>query len=621
MRNSGLLFILWIVLQFLNNQVQAKAQAPDLMILKSSYHFKISSSSQAESEENYKMLIKNKEGLMKSQLVFYYDRFKKIQSISIVVKELNGQSSKKIHLSDFADYSAFNEDGLYTDDRMKYYDFTEFSFPFIVEVSIIQKYNGFLHVPSFYAVSEYGVSSQNINCTIEYPKDYNLKWMQFGEGIQHKTDSNNFKCFLRFHLDSFLNISKENFAPDFKDLVPHVEFNLPYFKYDKSEGDLSSWTSYGTWLSSLLESLNTNLSEDTKTEMLRIKSLQLSKKEKAELVYKWFQKKTRYISVQIGIGGYKPSSPNLVDAFGYGDCKALVYYYITLLKYADIDAFYCVTKSSNEGENIPSLNNPNFTYFNHVIAAIPLQNDTIFVECTNHKIPFGFIPSSWSGKPFLLVNGNQSNLSKISIEGDNEIQFKMVYHVSKNLNMRISKQTTSFGNQLRSKIWEVLEPKEDLIKELSLYYLSNNKKLENFDSELETNYQFIKSKTDLTCGIKPKSDGRIILNLLEDKWMSFLDWDTSRLYEGVFNTSYQFTDTILFQFDTLIKDVVLPSNFNQSNMLFTYSVNIVSQQDKVWVYRKFQLNPAKLSLAEMKDLAVKKEEFIKYESSKFAFRF
>ena len=44
--------------------------------------------------------------------------------------------------------------------------------------------------------------------------------------------------------------------------------------------------------------------------------------EKAKIVYKFVQDKTRYISVQIGIGGWEPIAANQVDKVGYETVKA-----------------------------------------------------------------------------------------------------------------------------------------------------------------------------------------------------------------------------------------------------------------------------------------------------------
>ena len=74
--------------------------------------------------------------------------------------------------------------------------------------------------------------------------------------------------------------------------------------------------------------------------------------EKAKKIYQFVQDKTRYISVQVGIGGWKPFNTSEVDKLGYGDCKALTNYTMSLLKAAGVTSNYCVVYG---GDDIMSL--------------------------------------------------------------------------------------------------------------------------------------------------------------------------------------------------------------------------------------------------------------------------
>jgi hypothetical protein len=47
---------------------------------------------------------------------------------------------------------------------------------------------------------------------------------------------------------------------------------------------------------------------------------------KAKLIYDYVQQKSRYVSIQVGIGGWKPMDASDVDRLGYGDCKGLTNY-------------------------------------------------------------------------------------------------------------------------------------------------------------------------------------------------------------------------------------------------------------------------------------------------------
>src|SRR5690606_35617022 len=98
-------------------------------------------------------------------------------------------------------------------------------------------------------------------------------------------------------------------------------------------------------------------------------------KQKAQKICEYVQKKTRYISVQIGIGGFQPMPADDVDRLSYGDCKALTNYMLTLLKSVGINSYYAVVQAGSlKKYAIPDFASMN--QFNHVILCIPFANDT-----------------------------------------------------------------------------------------------------------------------------------------------------------------------------------------------------------------------------------------------------
>src|SRR5690606_19691165 len=109
-------------------------------------------------------------------------------------------------------------------------------------------------------------------------------------------------------------------------------------------------------------------------------------KEKAKKIYEFMQAKTRYISVQIGIGGYQPYSAEEVDRLGYGDCKGLTNYMQSLLRVAGIESYYSIVYAGAFKRDII----PDFTSMqgNHVILCLPFKNDTTWLECTDKFSPF-----------------------------------------------------------------------------------------------------------------------------------------------------------------------------------------------------------------------------------------
>ena len=90
------------------------------------------------------------------------------------------------------------------------------------------------------------------------------------------------------------------------------------------------------------------------------------------------------------LGGLQPFDAKTVFETGCGDCKALSNYMFSLLKLIGVRSYPAIVSSGTYIEPI-FLEFPNFQQFDHAILCVPHLKDTIWLECTNQKIPFGFL--------------------------------------------------------------------------------------------------------------------------------------------------------------------------------------------------------------------------------------
>src|SRR5690606_26559586 len=170
---------------------------------------------------------------------------------------------------------------------------------------------------------------------------------------------------------------------------------------DGVRGVVNSWDDFGVWYhKSFLEYLD-ELPKETVSKMKSLTQNAKTNIEKAKIIFDYVQNNTRYISVQVGVGGWQPFPAKEVDKLGYGDCKALTNYTKALLNCVGVEAYYTVIYASNSitdiDENIISLQG------NHVILTLPTKEGMIFLESTSQKIPFGYLGTSADNRQALMI--------------------------------------------------------------------------------------------------------------------------------------------------------------------------------------------------------------------------
>jgi hypothetical protein len=177
---------------------------------------------------------------------------------------------------------------------------------------------------------------------------------------------------------------------------------------------MSSWSQVGRWIADLNRGRN-DLPGITRKKIRELTSACSTTEEKARIVYRYMQQHTRYVSVQLGIGGYQPYPASYVDEKGYGDCKALCNYTCALMEAAGVDARYVLVRAGTTAGDI--LTGFPSNQFNHVVVSIPGPQDTLWLECTSHTQPFGFPGSFTADRHALMICGDSGALVHTPVYG------------------------------------------------------------------------------------------------------------------------------------------------------------------------------------------------------------
>ncbi|MFC0604111.1 DUF3857 domain-containing protein [Winogradskyella pulchriflava] len=349
-----------------------------------------------------------------------YDDNTKIQDIEARVFDEMGDEIKKIKERDFIDVSAVSDFSIYEDNRVKYLKYTPINYPYTVEYTseVVHKNTAFF--PEWKPIDDYYVSVQHSEYEIINTA-----------GISIKSKKANFDDFNiqevsehHFIAENINGVKYEAYTPELKSLLPRYRVALKTFSMVGVEGVNNNWNEFGKWMYDKLLTGTDNIPEERIAEVKQLTAGVDDKIERAKIIYKYMQDKTRYISIQVGIGGWKPMMADDVDKLGYADCKGLTNYTKALLEAVDVPSFYTVVYGGN---GIRSIDNE-FSAIegNHVILCVPNEDENIFLECTSQTNPFGFIAGFTDDRDVLLVKPEGGEIVHTKVyEADDSVQKTM----------------------------------------------------------------------------------------------------------------------------------------------------------------------------------------------------
>ncbi len=445
----------------------------------------------------------NKLGDSKALMYQHYDNTTKITKLSTVIYDAFGSQVKKYPKSKFLDVSAVGGGTLYSDSRVKYLDYTPVSYPYTIVFDSEYKTSTTGSLPSWYPINSYSVSVEKSQYKLINPKHIgiNTKEKNFSGYSIENTESDNE---LYSVIENQPAIKYEASSVSFSNIMPILMVVSKDFQTDGVKGSYSNWKELGMWMNEKILSGTTNLDEATKLKVLSLVEGVDDPIEKAKIVYKFMQDKTRYISVQVGIGGIQPIAANLVDKVSYGDCKGLTNYTKALLAVVGVKSNY-VHVEAGRGDQVSFEKEFASLYQgNHVILNIPNDGNDIWLECTSQTIPFGFLGDFTDDRNVLVMTPeggvikrtpaykNETNLqeltSKIQLEANGSLTGSL---------SRVSK-----GIQYDDKSGYETLSEEDLIKKYKSSIWSYNNNLEIASVDLTNDKENIVFKEDLKVSIK-----------------------------------------------------------------------------------------------------------------------
>lgn len=342
----------------------------------------------------------------KNRLFFaeYEDKFRSLEDVTIRVFDASGSVVKKYVKKDMTSINA--GDGLVTDSKYFYLTIPAASYPITVEYNFEIKYSGSLNYPD-YDVQQPKQAVQNSNFTVIVPTDLDIRYKEKNISLPPAIRTEGSKKIYTWTVNDMPALIYEEGSVSSESMYPKIILSPNKFEMDGYEGDMSSWEKFGEWYGSLAKQ-SIDLPEQRKQFFKTLVKDAASDKEKTAIIYKYLQQNFRYVSIQLGIGGFKPFQASSTDKTKYGDCKALSNYTQACLDAVGIKSYQGLINARYNKEPV----DPSFPHneFNHVILCVPIQNDSIWLECTSNTNEFGVLGSFTENRNALLITENGGKL-------------------------------------------------------------------------------------------------------------------------------------------------------------------------------------------------------------------
>ena len=535
--------------------------------------------------------ILKKSGGKHAKLYVNYDKFDRINYIEGRIYDKFGKLIRKLKKNDIKDISKYDGFSLYTDNRLKFIGKPVLTPPYTVEYEYEKKIKGLYGVPGWYPVLNENIAVENAYFSIQYPNTVRVHTKKINcEDViidNLYLDADNLKT---YHLKNYKAIKTETFNNNYYNYMPIVKHRLSDFILDGYKGNSDSWENLGAWKNKLLNGKD-EIPEKTHIEIINLIKAIKTDKEKAKLIYEYIQSKTRYVSIQEGIGGLQPFSAETVDKTGYGDCKALSNYTMSLLKLAGIKSHYTSVYAGNDYPDIfkdfPSHQS------NHIILCVPIENDTIWLECTSQTAPFGYIGTFTDDRDVLIIDS----------DGKGKLAHTTVYPEEVNTQFRYAEidldETGSLKSEVKTvyaglqyeNVWRILDlSDEEKEKKLNKRIALPNMKINKF--LFVNNKDIIPSvEENLEISIKNyasvSSDRMFLLPNILNRKEYIPRKIESRKTEIVFRRGFTDIDTIIYNIPEGFKIEYIPENITENNKFGNYEVFYYFEDSKFIYIRKF----------------------------------
>lgn len=574
-------------------------------------------------KHKYAITILNENGAEYAEYQNRYDTKSPLYDISGTLYDAMGKKLRTVKRKDIVDVSLQDGMSLMLDDRIKAHNFYYNVYPYTIEYEDEQDIKGTYQLQGWYPVNGDKFAVQQSKYKVIYPADYQLRYKEYNyKGKPTNTADKDIT--ITWELNNYKPIVTEFGQPSLREILPQVRIAPTDFVYQGYKGSFATWQDYGKF-QLMLNKDRDALPDNVKQQIHALTDKLPTIEEKTKALYDFLQKNTRYISIQLGIGGFQPFEAKYVAEKKYGDCKALSNYMVALLKEIGVPANYVIAYggrgSDRVDETFPA------EYFNHVIACVPNGKDTIWLECTSQDVSAGYM-GEFTGNRKVYVVDEKS--------GGGYITKTPSYKHTDNLQLRTVTATVDKDGNLQAEVKTHFTGLAQEEQHGLLHQATPEQRTKYLNEHISLpTYKIEKNEYKETKGYIPVMDEILIIsspnyastsgkrlfitpNLFNKSTMR-LPLDKPRKYDIDLNYPFKDIDTVNITIPDGYTVEALPQNVALSNKFGNYKVNYLVTANTIQLIRLKERLNSRFPASDYEELAKFYDAMYKADRARIVF--
>lgn len=569
--------------------------------------------------EKYAVTILNEAGEKYAQFGEPYDKLSSIKDIDGKLYDANGRKIKDLKKSDIKDVSNVNDISLFDDNRVKLHNFYCKAFPYTVEYESEVVYDGTLFIPPFFPQQSYLIAVERTNYMLIAPASLTVIYKKINYDKDPLiTDDKNNKVY-QWHAEQLPALQREPFSPSFSRIVPNVRLALSEFEFEGYKGNNNSWKEFGKFVYELKKNRD-ELPGTIKQEVQRLTNGYNSNEEKVKRLYEYLQDNTRYISIQLGIGGLQPFDAKYVANNRYGDCKALSNYMYALLKEAGIPSIYTIINAGDDESDIFTDFTTN--QFNHVILCVPNGKDSLWLECTDQYKSAGYMGDFTGNRHALLITEEGGILVTTPQYnmGDNLQLRKIKAVLTDNGTLNITTGSQYYAMQQDDLHWYINHTAKDKWKEnLQSNFDFSTYNINSFEyKEQKGRIPCMTELLDISVSNYATITGKrlfIVPNIM-NRTSRRLSADSTRKFDLNMGYAYKDIDSVEIQLPAGFIQESIPQDATISSKFAAYRSSVTIKDGKILYYRQMEYKGGRYPASDYPELVKFYEAVYKADRNK-----